>query len=122
MADQPTVLIVDDDFDARQIYSSCLDKVGLPHEEAKNGVEALAQLESSNFSIIILDLQMPEMDGIATLRRMRVSQEHQNTTVIVISANAQMAGDEVHSLADYVMLKPLDIVTFMQFMERFKVT
>ncbi|MDB4985233.1 MAG: chemotaxis protein CheY [Myxococcaceae bacterium] len=60
---RPAVLIVDDDFDIRELMADLIHDDGFEVFSAKNGREALAELRTRPVKVIILDLHMPTMDG-----------------------------------------------------------
>ena len=64
-------LVVDDDESARSMLSRRLEKSGFRVFTAGNGVEALERLPSLGADVVLLDYEMPEMNGIETLRRLR---------------------------------------------------
>ena len=66
-----TVLIVDDDDHLRRTMATALAREGLTVAEAASGEEAAIKADGAPFDLILLDLQLPGMDGLATLRRMR---------------------------------------------------
>jgi CheY-like chemotaxis protein len=80
------VLIVDDDEDARVLLSSVLMGLGLPHECASDGVEALAQIEERRPGLVLLDLMMPRMHGYDVVSRLRANPETKDIPVVVVSA------------------------------------
>src|SRR6185436_10323386 len=67
----PTVLIVDDEKNIRATLARGLRLEGYRTEEAANGIEALKILDESGIDLVLLDVQMPEMDGLALLAAMR---------------------------------------------------
>jgi two-component system OmpR family response regulator len=67
-----TILIVDDDPHIRQLLVFALTKAGLNTCEASNGEEALARTAASQPDLIILDINMPRMDGLEVCRRLRI--------------------------------------------------
>ena len=67
----PTVLIVDDEKNIRATVARGLRLEGYRTEEAGNGVEALTALDGGGIDLVLLDVQMPEMDGLALLSAMR---------------------------------------------------
>jgi DNA-binding response OmpR family regulator len=66
-----SVLIVDDEKNIRLTLSQALEVLEVVTDTAANGEEALAKLKGKEFSLILLDLKMPGMDGIEVLRRVR---------------------------------------------------
>jgi len=82
------VLIVDDDSIARLILRRILHHhFGAATVEASNGVEALLALQSSSFDLVVLDLRMPEMDGLTVLRAIRSKEWLAKLPVVVLTAD-----------------------------------
>ena len=80
------VLIVDDDASFRRVVEYTLEEEGYEPVTSANGVEALAKFSESEFSLVITDVRMPEMDGLKLLRRTQaISPE---VPVIVVTAYA----------------------------------
>ncbi len=82
------VLIVDDSAAIRKILQRVLRQADVPLGnvyEASNGVEALASLEQHNVHLVLSDINMPEMDGLELLRRLRSSDEWKSLPVIMIT-------------------------------------
>lgn len=65
------ILIVDDEPNVRLVFRTALESIGYQIEEAANGENALEKLGCSHYDLTLLDLQMPCLDGMATLRRIR---------------------------------------------------
>jgi two-component system OmpR family response regulator len=68
---QRTVLVVDDDSHIRDLLVFALEKAGLATRQAADGEAALADLQAHPSDLVILDINMPRMDGIETCRRIR---------------------------------------------------
>lgn len=68
---QRTVLVVDDDPHIRDLLTFALRKAGLATREAEDGESALVDLDAHPSDLVVLDINMPRMDGIETCRRMR---------------------------------------------------
>lgn len=100
------ILIVDDEPRIRELIREHLQYAGYTCEEAADGSAALAQVTSSSFDLVILDLMMPFMDGMTCLREMRG--RHINTPVIILTARGEeydkLAGLEAG--ADDYVVKP----------------
>lgn len=77
-------LVVDDEPSVRYFLSAALEQVGIDSETAPGGVQALAMLEAEHFDLMLLDIRMPGMDGLETLRQLR--QRGDDLPVVVVSA------------------------------------
>ncbi|MET4563406.1 DNA-binding response OmpR family regulator [Lysinibacillus parviboronicapiens] len=100
-----TVLVTDDDQDIRDGIEIYLKNEGYDVIKAADGVEALAKLESNEVHLIILDIMMPNMDGITATFKIRAER---NIPIIMLSAKAE-DGDKIHGLsvgADDYVTKP----------------
>ena len=81
----PYILIVDDDADFRTGLRMALEMKGYQVEEAAHGEEALAKLAEKPPLLVLLDLQMPVMNGREMLQRMRATPDHRDIPVVIIS-------------------------------------
>jgi signal transduction histidine kinase/DNA-binding response OmpR family regulator len=85
--DEPkTILIVDDEASSREIMKKAVARVGWNAVEAKNGVEAIAELSRFIPSVIILDLMMPEMDGFAVIHELQLHEEWRKIPVLIVTS------------------------------------
>src|ERR1700691_5147771 len=64
----PSILVVDDDLQVRGFFARVLTKAGYSVYDVSNGVEAKAAIQNIAFNLLILDLNMPEMDGYEVLK------------------------------------------------------
>lgn len=82
------VLVVDDDPDIRKIVGLNLGLAGMEIGEASNGRDALEQLGSDHWDACVLDLAMPETDGMTALRALRDQNRLEDLVVVVLSATS----------------------------------
>ena len=115
-----TALIVDDNWYNRDIFRIALENAGYTVTTAENGSEGLAFLEQQPYNLMILDLQMPGIDGETVLRQVRANPQFKAMRIVVVTANAHMATTDVDNLADHIMYKPIDVVDFAQFTNRLR--
>src|SRR3990172_690055 len=102
------VLVVDDEAPLRDFVCRNLEVRGYRVETAANGLQALAQFKRQAFDLVILDLMMPQMDGLETTRRLR---QESTVPVVVLSALGEEA-DKVAALelgADDYLTKPFGV-------------
>ncbi|MCX8084859.1 MAG: response regulator [Calditerrivibrio sp.] len=78
------ILIVDDEEHTRLGYAEVLRLEGYNVDTAENGREAFYKLEKENFDVIVTDLRMPELDGLALIERIRQIKKEQK--IIIITA------------------------------------
>jgi len=105
------ILLVEDNEINQELAQELLLSNGLFVTLANNGEEALAQLELSEFDGVLMDCQMPVMDGFEATRRIREQPKYQNLPVLAMTANA-MVGDRDKVLAvgmnDHIA-KPINV-------------
>ena len=65
-----------------------LEKIGFKIEEAENGLEVMEKLRGKNYNLLLLDVQMPYMDGLKTIKAIREKREYDRLHVIALTAQA----------------------------------
>lgn len=110
-----TVLLAEDNRVNQMVAQAMIKKMGYVCEVAENGVEAVAGVASGRFSLVLMDCQMPEMDGFEATRRIRqLEGPERNIPIVAMTANA-MEGDRERCIEagmnDYVT-KPVDPIEF----------
>jgi CheY-like chemotaxis protein len=103
------VLVVDDGAETRELVSLVLTEQGLWVEEAENGQQALDKVAAGGFDLILMDVNMPVMDGFTAVKSLRASGVA--TPVVAFSANAMKGYEEEVLAAGFTscLSKPVDI-------------
>ena len=81
-----TVLVVDDFDDARLLLRTWFERRGFRVVEAENGLEAINQAETESPDLIIMDMQMPQLDGLSATRRIRNLKSLNSVPIVAVSA------------------------------------
>jgi two-component system chemotaxis response regulator CheY len=83
------VMTVDDSASVRQMVSFTLREAGYDVIEACDGLDALAKIDNPNLGLVVTDLNMPNMDGIELIRRLRATPTHKFTPIIMLTTESQ---------------------------------
>jgi two-component system, sensor histidine kinase and response regulator len=105
------VLLAEDNLVNQRLAIGILEKLGHRVSVAGDGVQALAKLESGQFDVVLMDVQMPELDGLESTRRWRLREQEigKHIPIIAMTAHA-MKGDRENCLAcgmDEYLAKPI---------------
>lgn len=83
------ILIVDDSASVRQVQRFVLSEAGYEVVEASDGKDALSQLGKEQVSLILTDLNMPNLDGLGLIRAVRGDAAHRLTPVVIITTESE---------------------------------
>ena len=121
---QPGVrlLVADDNAANQKLAQLMLERLGYAVDVVSDGIEALEALERRPYAAVLMDCQMPNMDGYQATRELRKREEEgaPRTPVIALTAGA-MTGDEQRALAagmDAFLAKPIDLQQLAQVVAR----
>ena len=107
-----TILVADDDDDVREVLAEALEGPGRQLLQAKNGVEAVRWATSAPVDLIVLDLLMPEMDGVEAYRRIHAARPELPVVIVTGHAESDLMLKVLEIGPFTVLQKPLDIQKF----------
>jgi DNA-binding NtrC family response regulator len=111
---EANVLLVDDEEKFLETLSQRLESRGLKVEAVTSGEEAVRQTEKKNFDAIIVDLAMPGLDGIETLKRIKQNRSDLEIIMLTGHATIKSAIDAMKFGADDFLEKPVDLATLLE--------
>jgi CheY-like chemotaxis protein len=85
------VLVADDEEDILTLVSTIVERAGHEVVSVRDGAQALAAIRERRPDLVVLDISMPEVDGLEVLRRVRADSETRELPVLLLSARAQEA-------------------------------
>ena len=119
-AKQPHILLVDDDELNRRMMGLLLSDQGYSYETASNGVEAVEAVQSQQFDLVLMDLQMPVLDGFEATQKIR-AWENEDQHIPIVALTAMLFENEVELCLDAGMddcvAKPFDTKKLISMVE-----
>jgi two-component system cell cycle response regulator DivK len=116
-----TILYVEDNPDNRNLIRRVLEAEDYSVVDAINAGQAIEKLENNKVDLILMDINMPDMDGYTLTTKIKGIQKFSGIPIVAVTANV-MRGDREKSLeagCDGYIQKPIDIDTLAQQIERF---
>lgn len=106
---KPRVLVVDDGITMRLFYRSTLEAAGFVIEEATNGLEGYEKLLAQHFDLVLVDINMPKMDGYSMVRTIRGDPAVRMVPTVMVSteAAAKDAAQAYEAGANFYLVKPV---------------
>jgi CheY-like chemotaxis protein len=117
MQDKQSILIVDDNENLARTMSFVLRRKGFEPACARDGLEAIEQVRARSFDVILMDIKMPRIDGVETLRR--IKQVRPETRVVMMTAysHSEKVQEALAEGALSVVYKPLDLERVIELIE-----
>jgi DNA-binding NtrC family response regulator len=106
--DRPKILIVDDDYSIRLTMQAILQDEGYLVDIASTGKEALEKTKEQNYNIALLDIRLPDMEGVELLDLMRDGIPKTRKIMVTGYPSIQNAVAAVNQKADAYLIKPVD--------------
>ena len=117
-----TILYIEDNFENRVLIRRVLESEGYQMLEASSAATAFERLEKQIPDLILMDINMPDMDGYTLTAKIKENPAFKNVPVIAVTANV-MRGDKERSLeagCDGYIQKPIDIDILTEQIERYR--
>jgi two-component system, sensor histidine kinase and response regulator len=117
------VLLAEDNTTNQEVACALMEELKLQVSIANNGKEAVEVIQSTDFDLIFMDLQMPEMDGFEATSLIRANKQYQHIPIIAMTAHA-MQGDRKKCLdaqMDDYITKPIDVDKFFAIINKWLV-
>ncbi|WP_163932071.1 response regulator [Paraferrimonas sp. SM1919] len=115
-----TILLVEDNIINQQVAKELLLSAGYVVDVVDDGQQALERLQSQPYDLVLMDIQMPVMDGLTAAKAIRNMPQYQDLPIIAMTAHA-MSGDREKSLRagmnDHIT-KPIDLVALLQMLKK----
>ena len=116
------VLLVDDDELSRRMMGLLLSEKGYNYDTASNGLEAIEAVQSQSYGVVLMDIQMPLMDGFEATSKIR-EWETQNQHVPIVALTAMLLEDEIQKCLsvgmDDCIAKPFNTETLFRLIETY---
>jgi DNA-binding NtrC family response regulator len=109
MGERARILVVDDDESIRKTLAAILEEQGYIVDTAENGKEAVKKTHANFYNVALIDIRLPDMEGVKLLTRMKETTPKMVKVVITGYPSMQNAIEAVNKNADAYILKPLDI-------------
>lgn len=117
---RPTVLVVEDFEDNRFMMRRLLEMSGYRVVEAVNGKQAVEMAETEDPAIILMDLSLPMLDGLAATRRIREQNGQSRVPIVAVSAHdsADFHAEALAAGCNEYVTKPIDFDQLVQLLDR----
>ncbi|MHB1296666.1 MAG: GspE/PulE family protein [Anaerolineae bacterium] len=115
---QQSILIVDDDAGMCETLSDILEDKGFAVGTANDGQSAVERMKNGRFDLVLIDVMMPGMNGVETLRQIRAI--NPNVTTMIMTGHSQLEGfvsDALWNGVDGVLYKPFDVDAVLQMIQ-----
>jgi CheY-like chemotaxis protein len=86
---EPTILLIDDDAMQRQMLGDILEEAGYVVQTAASGAEGLGKLLHEQPALVLLDYEMPELDGMSLLKKVRATEEIKELPIIMLTGHSE---------------------------------
>ena len=116
-----TVLLAEDDDDLRNVLAEAIGRRGHRVLHARDGAEALATFDREQIDLLVLDLKMPNVDGLSVIRRLRQTESGRDVPIVVMSGSGRSDQGEFRAIrlgADAYLAEPIDAAELTRRIDR----
>lgn len=115
----PRVLVVEDEEPLARVMSFSLENEGYVVARAEDGVECMNKVSTFRPDAVLMDIMMPNLDGIETIRLLRSNAQHKDLLIIAVTAKASVKDreDALTAGADLFVKKPFQISSLLDQLE-----
>ncbi len=114
MDKQARILIVDDDENIRKTMKAILEDEGYMVDSAANGKEAVEKTNTATYNLTLLDIKLPDMDGVELLKLMKDTIPRTRKIMVTGYPSMQNAISAVNKRADAYLIKPVDVEKLLE--------
>ena len=114
MDKQTRILIVDDDENIRKTMTAILEDEGYIVDSAASGKEALEKTNSATYNLALLDIRLPDMEGVELLKLMKNNLPRTRNIMVTGYPSVQNAISAVNKRADAYLIKPVDVEKLLE--------
>jgi len=107
------ILVIDDDENIRTTLKPVLESEGYIVDVAKNGHEAIAMTEQALYNVALIDIRLPDLEGVELLTKMRDTVPKMRKIMLTGYPSVQNAIEAVNRKADAYLVKPVDIAKLL---------
>ncbi|MBI1802961.1 MAG: response regulator [Ignavibacteriae bacterium] len=118
MADKLKLLVVDDEDGLRTLLKSELEFDGFDVDEADGGIIALETMKNKTYDVVILDIRMPDMDGLQVLRRLKAEKLAKKVVMLTGVDELKIAREALELGADDFLTKPIEFKNLLACIKR----
>jgi len=117
---ESSILLAEDDRINRMAIRALLEEVGYRVDSVENGAEALQQLDGKDYALILMDIQMPVMDGLEAIKAIRADDRHNHVPIVALTAFASENDRNTFLAAgaDDYLAKPVNMERLMDVINR----
>jgi len=114
MANKPTILVVDDDAPIVTLMRSILREFGFDPVTATSGAEAIEMARDNPPALVLLDKNMPGMNGADVARALRADPAFERLPILILSGEPMSAAELAEMKADGAVMKPFDVTALVE--------